>query len=380
MKGTRQHRIYLSTPTSHGDEERYIHEAFTRNWLAPLGFHCDAFEAEVCDYLAARGGQGRSALCLSSGTAALHLALKLCGIGRGDVVLCSDMTFAASVNPVCYEGAEPVFVDAERESWNMDPTALEAAFAAHPNARAVILVHLYGTPARTREIRQICRAHGAVLIEDAAEAMAARDGGEPCGALGDLGVFSFNGNKIITTSGGGMLITQSEQQRARALHLATQAREDAPWYEHREVGYNYRMSNLLAGMGRAQLTHLEEHRARKAEIYRRYAAGLSGLPVTMNPYRAGTEPNFWLSCLLIERGCAVTPTAVADALAKQNIETRPLWKPMHLQPVFRQNEYSCTGGASVTEDLFSRGLCLPSDIKMTEEEQDEVIAAIRACF
>ena len=265
-------RILLSSPTMHGEELEYIHEAFARNWIAPLGFNCDGFEAEMLGYL---GEKDFHALALASGTAALHLAVKLAGIGPGDVVLCSDMTFSASVNPVSYEGGTQVFVDSERETWNLDPEALEKAFDKYPDAKAVIAVHLYGTPARMDRIQEICGKHGAVLIEDAAEALGARFAGRPCGTWGDMGILSFNGNKIITTSGGGMLLTPERSQREKALFWATQAREPYPWYEHKELGYNYRMSNVVAGIGRGQLLHLEEHRGRKREIYLRYRDGLS---------------------------------------------------------------------------------------------------------
>lgn len=359
----------------HSEEIGFVQEAFDKNWIAPLGFNCDGLEQELCEYL----GQEQQGLALCSGTAALHLAMKLAGVKAGDVVLCSDMTFAATVNPVSYEGGVQVFVDSERDTWNMDPAALERAFEKYPNAKAVSLVHLYGTPAKLDEITEICRRHGAVLIEDAAEALSATYRGRQCGTFGGYGIVSFNGNKIITTSGGGMLLTRSPEARALAFKLATQAREPAPWYQHEMIGYNYRMSNVVAGIGRGQLLHLEEHRQRKTEIYLRYQDALRDLPVTMNPYLPDTQPNFWLSCLLIEP-CAGDPMALMSALEQQNIESRPIWKPMHLQPVFAGHDFITAGSERVDEDIFARGLCLPSDIKMTEQEQDRVIAAIRSFF
>lgn len=375
-------RIMLATPTMHGDEMQYIQEAFDRNWIAPLGFNCDGFEEEIAAYMVQNGATAPvHTLALSSGTGAMHLAVKLAGIKPGDTVLCSDMTFAASVNPVLYEGGVPVFVDSERETWNMDPRALEAAFERHPEAKAVVLAYLYGTPGKMDEITEICRRHGAILVEDAAEALSAKYKGQPCGTIGDIDVLSFNGNKIITTSGGGMLITHDKALRDRAQFWATQAKDPAPWYQHSEIGYNYRMSNIVAGIGRGQLHHLEEHHARKEAIYRRYEEGLRGLPLTMNPYEKGVAvPNFWLSCILIDRDCPVTFIEVMDKLAAANIESRPIWKPMHLQPVFEKYDFVTVEESPVDEDVFSRGLCLPSDIKMTPEEQDLVMEVLRDCF
>lgn len=363
----------------HGEEMKYIQEAFDRNWIAPLGFNCDRFEEEVAALMQG-DGEKKYALSLASGTAALHLAVKMAGVGKGDVVLCADKTFIASVAPVLYEGGTPVLVDSERKTWNMDPVALERAFKKYPNAKAVIPVHLYGVPAQMDEIRALCKAYGATLIEDAAEALSATYRGRQCGALGDFGVLSFNGNKIITTSGGGMLVTPDAEKREKAFFYATQAREDAPWYAHKEIGFNYRMSNVVAGIGRGQLLHLAEHRARKQEIYSRYREGFAGLPVSMNPYLADTDPNFWLSCILIDEGCAVTPAAIHAALADANIESRYSWRPMHMQEAFAGYEYITAGGESVSEDLFNRALCLPSDVKMTEEEQSRVIEIVRRCF
>ncbi len=372
-------RIHLSTPTTHGNEIEYIKEAFSRNWIAPLGFNCDGFEEEMAEYLS-RGGERQYALSLSSGTAAIHLAMKLIGIGRGDKVIVSDMTFCASANPVVYEGGEPIFVDCERESWNMDPEALTLALTKHPDAKAVILVHLYGTPARLDEIVEICNRFGVPLVEDAAEALSSTYKGKSCGSFGKYNILSFNGNKIITTSGGGMLLTPDKQMRDKAFFYATQARDKAPWYQHSEIGFNYRMSNVSAGIGRGQLVYVDEHRAIKEKIYNRYKEALSDLPLTMNPYLADSVPNFWLSCILIDEGAGVSPMDILSALDCENIESRPIWKPMHMQPVFEGKEYFYCGPSPVCEDIFARGLCLPSDIKMTDEEQDRVIEVIRGCF
>lgn len=369
-------RILLSSPTMHSEEQEYIKEAFDKNWIAPLGFNCDGFENEMVAYI----GGNYQALALSSGTAALHMAVKLAGIKRGDVVLCSDMTFAATVNPISYEGGVQVFVDSEKDTWNMDPKALELAFQKYPDARVVMLAHLYGTPAKMDEIIEICRKHNAVIIEDAAEALSASYKDKACGTFGKYNVFSFNGNKIITTSGGGMLITETEDERNKALFWATQSRENEVWYQHEEIGYNYRMSNVVAGIGRGQLKHLEDHRNLKREIYERYKEGLKDLPVKMNPYLKETTPNFWLSCILIDEDCKVKPMDILHRLNTANIESRPLWKPMHMQPVFKGHDFVTVEERAVNEDLFARGLCLPSDIKMTKEEQDSVIDIIKECF
>lgn len=374
-------RILLASPTMHGDEMKYITEAFERNWVAPLGFNCDGFEREMKEYLCDHScTEACHTLALSSCTAVLHMAVKLAGIKSGDVVLCSDMTFVASVNPVCYEGATPVFVDSERETWNMDPRALEKAFEKYPQAKAVMLVHLYGTPAKMDEIVAICKKHNAILIEDAAEALSASYRGRRCGLFGDYGGISFNGNKLITTSGGGMLITKDKESRDKALFWATQAREDALWYQHEEIGYNYRMSNVVAGIGRGQLHYIEEHRSRKEEIYQYYREVLVDLPVTMNPYLEDTSPNFWLSCMTVNEGCEVSPIHIIDVLNDHGIEARPIWKPMHQQPLFAGYDFITVEDQPVDADIFARGLCLPSDIKMTREEQDYVVDVIRSCF
>lgn len=373
-------RIALSTPTMHGDELAYVKEAFDKNWIAPLGFNCDSFEAETEEYLCRGTGLNYRALSLSSGTAALHLAVKLAGVKRGDIVLCSDMTFAATVNPVSYEGGVQVFVDAERDSWNMCPDALEKAFEKYPQAKVVMLAHLYGTPSKMDEIMEICRQHNAVLIEDAAEAFSSTYKERQCGTFGKYSALSFNGNKIITTSGGGMLITEDEASRDKAFFWATQAREKAYWYQHEEIGYNYRMSNVVAGIGRGQLKHLEEHRELKTRIYNRYLLGLKDLPLSMNPYLKYTRPNFWLSCMLLDGSINMSPVDILEKLNGEDIETRPIWKPMHMQPVFKNNDFIYVEKKPVDEEIFSRGLCLPSDIKMTDEEQNRVITAIGKCF
>ena len=371
-------RIFLSTPTMHDEEMAYIQEAFEKNWIAPLGFNCDGLENEITEYV--RGDEEWHSLALASGTSALHLAIKLAGIKTGDVVLCSDMTFSATVNPIVYEGGVPVFVDSEYETWNMDPVALERAFEQYPETKAVMLVHLYGTPAKMDEIRDICRRHGAILIEDAAEALSATYRGKKCGTFGEFNAISFNGNKIITTSGGGMLLTKDKALRNKALFWATQARENELWYEHKEIGYNYRMSNVVAGIGRGQLKHLEEHRDRKEAIYRRYEAAFADLPLTMNPYLADSCPNFWLSCVTVDPDSAVDPIDIIRRLGAENIEARPVWKPMHMQPVFSACAFVKVGEKAVNEDVFARGLCLPSDIKMTEAEQQRVIDIVRSFF
>ncbi len=373
-------KIPLSTPTMHGEEMRYVQEAFDKNWIAPLGFNCDSFEEELSSYLTRETGERLYALALSAGTAALHLAVKLAGVKRGDIVLCSDMTFAATVNPVSYEGGVQVFVDSERETWNMDPRALEKAFEKYPTAKVVMLAHLYGTPAKLDEIVAVCEKHNAILIEDAAESLSATYKDKQTGTFGKYAVVSFNGNKIITSSGGGMLLTADKEARDKAFFWATQAREKAVWYQHEEIGYNYRMSNVVAGIGRGQLLHLDEHRAKKERIYCRYQEGLKGLPVSMNPYLACSKPNFWLSCMLIDKNCAVKPMEVFERLNGLNIETRPIWKPMSMQPVFKEHDLVKIEDTPVGEDIFLRGLCLPSDIKMTDEEQDFVIEAIKSCF
>ncbi len=369
-------KAWLSSPTMHGEEQRYVKEAFDTNWVSTVGANLEGLEREICAQVGCR-----YAVALSAATAALHLAVKLAGIGDQDKVLCSDMTFAATVNPVSYERGVQVFVDEEYDTWNMDPQALEKAFCRYPDAKAVIVANLYGTPARLDEIRSICKANGAVLIEDAAESLGATYHGIQTGTFGSYNVISFNGNKIITTSGGGMLLTNEGQAAEKARFWSTQARENVPWYEHKEIGYNYRMSNILAGIGRGQLLHLQEHIDRKRAIYQRYQEGLRNLPVSMNPYLKDSQPNFWLSCILIDKGCGVTPKEICAKLKEYNMEARPIWKPMHLQPVFRGNAYvTRKEGVDVGADIFARGLCLPSDIKMQEDVQDMVMEVVRSCF
>ena len=399
-----ENKIYLSSPTMHGDELKYMTEAFETNWMSTVGKNISEIERITCEKL----GCG-NAVALSCGTAALHLAVKLAGVKPGDKVFCSDMTFAATLNPVVYEGGEPVFIDTEYDTWNMDPKALEKAFEIYPEVRVVVFVNLYGTPGKLDELISVCRNHGAVMIEDAAESLGASYKGRQTGTFGAFNAISFNGNKIITGSAGGMLLTDDSYAAKKARKWSTQSRENAPWYQHEEVGYNYRMSNVVAGVVRGQYPYLEEHIARKKEIYERYKEGLKGLPVLMNPYEENiAEPNYWLSCLIIDKEAMcrqvrsdrdvlyvsepgkTCPTEILETLARYNVEGRPIWKPMHMQPIYRMNQFITASGerlrkddceyTDVGADIFRRGLCLPSDIKMTEKEQKKIIEIIRSCF
>ena len=373
-------RAFLSSPTMHGEEQKYVKEAFDTNWVAPLGKNVNEFEKEMAAYVGVK-----YAAALTAGTAAIHLAVKLAGVKAGNIVLCSDLTFAATVNPVSYENGIQVFIDSERDTWNMDPAALEIALKKYGSrVKAVIVANLYGTPARLDEIVKLCNRYGVILIEDAAESLSATYKGRQTGTFGKYNCISFNGNKIITTSGGGMLLSDEEPAIKKARFWSTQSRDTAPWYQHSEIGYNYRMSNVVAGIGRGQLLHLEEHKARKKEIYERYREGLKNLPVFMNPYLNCSEPNFWLSCMVIDSSLVksekVTPEKIRLALEAENIESRPIWKPMHMQPVFADRDFISVDGDDVGRDIFERGICLPSDIKMGVEEQERVIEIIRKCF
>lgn len=410
-----EEKVWLSSPTMHGDELKYVTEAYETNWMSTVGKNINEVES-----LAVKKVGCKYAVALSAGTAALHMAVKLAGVKPGDKVFCSDMTFAATVNPITYEGGVPVFIDTEYDTWNMDPKALEKAFELYPDVKLVVAAHLYGTPGKIDELKAVADKHGAKIIEDAAESLGASYKGKQTGTFGDFNAISFNGNKIITGSSGGMFLTDSEEDANKVRKWSTQARENAPWYQHEEVGYNYRMSNVIAGVVRGQFPYLEEHIAQKKAIYERYREGLKGLPVSMNPFDAANSvPNFWLSCMIIEpdamcrqvrgeqevlfipehgKSC---PTEILDAIASINAEGRPIWKPMHMQPIYRMNGFVTregdgraktnayiSGGAvgkdgrplDVGMDIFHRGLCLPSDNKMTAEQQDAIIRVIRGCF
>lgn len=403
-----KNKVWLSSPTMHGEELKWMTDAFNKNWMSTVGENINEIERVVAKKIGCKYAVG-----LATGTASLHLAMKLAGIKRGDKVFCSDMTFAATLNPVVYEGGVPVFIDTERDTWNMDPQALEKAFEIYPEVKHIVIANLYGTPGKMDELRKIADVHGAIIIEDAAESFGATYKGKQTGVFGDIAVISFNGNKIITGSSGGMLLTDDVEQANKARKLSTQSRENAPWYQHEELGYNYRISNVVAGVVRGQLPYLEEHIAQKRAIYERYKKGFEGLPVSMNPYdKNNSTPNFWLSCLLIDeaamckqvRGeqdvCYVKekgkscPTEILETLSRYNAEGRPIWKPMHMQPIFRMNPfvtvegngrgrtnaYIAGCGVDVGVDIFNRGLCLPSDNKMTVVEQDKIIEIVRACF
>ncbi|MDE6220376.1 MAG: aminotransferase class I/II-fold pyridoxal phosphate-dependent enzyme [Lachnospiraceae bacterium] len=378
MENSAKKRIYLSSPTMHGDEQRFVAEAFDTNWVAPLGPNVNNFETELAAYT-----KCGYAAALSAGTAAIHLGLKLFGVGQGDVVFVSALTFSASCNPIVYEKATPVFIDAEPDTWNLSPRALEKAFEKYPNPKAVIVVHLYGTPAKMDEIMQICEAHNVPILEDAAESLGSTYDGKHTGTFGRIGIYSFNGNKIITTSGGGMLVSKEEALVKEARMLSTQARDAARHYQHSKIGYNYRMSNIDAGIGRGQLMHLDEHLKRKKAIYQRYQEAFADIAeIAMNPLNPKGDANNWLSCMTIREGSSVTPDMVMDALEAENIESRPIWKPMNLQPVFAAYDFinHNENGISVGEDIFHRGVCLPSDIKNTDADMDKVIGIVRGLF
>lgn len=408
-------KIWLSSPTMHGEELNYIKEAYETNWMSTVGENINEVERLACKKVGCK-----YAVALSAGTAALHMAVKLAGIKPGDHVFCSDMTFDATVNPVVYEGGIPVFIDTEYDTWNMDPVALEKAFALYPDVKVVVVAHLYGTPGKIDEIKEICNRHHACIIEDAAESLGATYKGIQTGSFGAYNCISFNGNKIITGSSGGMLLTDDLDAANKVRKWSTQARENAPWYQHEELGYNYRMSNVIAGVVRGQFPHLEEHIAQKKAIYERYKEGFKNLPVKMNPFdEENSEPNYWLSCLLIDEAAMCKqirseqevayikeqgkscPTEILEVLSSYNAEGRPIWKPMHMQPIYRMNGFVTregdgrartnayiSGGTlgkdgkplDIGMDIFHRGLCLPSDNKMTPEQQERVIEVIRRCF
>lgn len=395
-----ENKIWLSSPTMHGDEIKYVQEAYDTNWMSTVGENIN-----VIEQMAAQKVGCKYAVALSCGTAALHLAVKLAGVQPGDKVFCSDMTFAATVNPVVYEKAVPVFIDTERDTWNMDPVALEKAFQLYPEVKVVVLAHLYGTPAKMDELKAVCDKHGAVIVEDAAESLGAAYKGVQTGSFGDYNCISFNGNKIITGSSGGMLLTNDQEAAGKARKWSTQSRENAPWYQHEETGYNYRMSNVIAGVVRGQIPYLEEHIAQKRAIYERYREGFKDLPVTMNPYdKVNSVPNFWLSCMLIHPDAVCPqmlaedkavyypepgkscPAHILETLASYNAEGRPIWKPMHMQPIYRTHEFVTAEGCGhvsnvdVGKDIFIRGLCLPSDNKMTPRQQDMIIEIVKGCF
>lgn len=370
-------KIFLSSPTSNGLEMEYIKDAFDTNWLAPLGPNVDAFEKEICEYTGAK-----YAVALSSGTAALHLGLVLAGVGQGDVVFCSDLTFVASANPIRYLGATPVFIDSEYETWNMSPEALEAAFLKYPKPKAVMLVHLYGTPAKINEIVRICDSHGVTLVEDSAEALGSLYKGRAPGTFGSSGVYSFNGNKIITTTGGGMLVTNDAETARHCHFLSTQAKEPVRHYLHKELGYNYRLSNICAGFGRGQLKTIDEFVERKRNIYAHYQSTIGSIDgVKMNPMPDDCRPNCWLSVMDISDAAGVTPDDVINTLAHLNIESRPVWMPMHMQPLYGDADFiSVSDGQPVSEILFRHGVCLPSDIKMTRSDLLLISDAVRSLF
>ena len=414
-------KVWLSSPTMHGEELTFMQEAFESNWMSTVGKNINEVERIVAEQVGCQ-----YAVALSAGTAALHLATRLAGEklygqarpNEGTLkekkVFCSDLTFDASVNPVAYEDGEAIFIDTEQDTWNMDPIALEKAFTIYPDVKIIVLAHLYGTPGKMDEILEIAKKHGALIVEDAAESFGARYKGKETGAFGNYNAISFNGNKIITGSSGGMFLTDSKEDADKVRKWSTQSREDAPWYQHEEIGYNYRMSNVIAGVVRGQMPYLDEHVARKREIYERYKEGLKDLPITMNPYdEKNSEPNFWLSCLLIDKDAMSpivrgereylyqsqkgksNPQEIMEMLTRVNAESRPIWKPMHMQPIYRMNAFVTREGngrgrtnayidegeiMDIGADIFQRGLCLPSDNKMTEEEQGRVIEVVKRGF
>ena len=401
-------KVWLSSPTMHGDEQRWVNDAFVKNWITTAGENINEVEKIVAERIGVK-----YAVALSCGTAALHLATKLageklygqakpnCGTLQGHKVFCSDMTFNATVNTVTYEGGEPVFIDTERDTWNISPKALERAFELYPDVKLVVFAHLYGIPSKVDEIRAVCARHGALIVEDAAESLGATYKGVQTGSFGNYNAISFNGNKIITGSSGGMFLTNSKEDADKVRKWSTQSREAAPWYQHAEMGYNYRMSNIIAGIVRGQMNYLDEHISQKKVIYERYKEGLKGLPVTLNPFDAKVSvPNYWLSCLLIDADAMCPqkrtdteatytpengkscPTEILETLAKFNAEGRPIWKPMHLQPIYSKNLFVTAddNGDDVGADIFARGLCLPSDNKMTPEQQNVIIEIVRSCF
>ena len=415
-----ENKIWLASPTMHGEEQKWIKDAFEKNWITTAGENINVIEKHVAEYIGRK-----QAVALSSGTAALHLAIKLAAeklygmpkVGHGSLegrkVFCSDMTFDATLNGVLYENGTPIFIDTEYDSWNMDPAALKNAFEMYPDVKLIVVAHLYGSPGKIEEIRKIADEHGALIVEDAAESFGATVNGVQTGCFGDYSIISFNGNKIITGSSGGMLLCDDAEDANKIRKWSTQSREEAPWYQHEEIGYNYRMSNIIAGVVRGQLPHLEEHIADKKRIYDRYKEGLKDLPVKMNPILPNTEPNYWLSCLIIDEDamCETVrgekkavyntepgkscPTEILEALSAFNTEGRPIWKPMHMQPLYRMHEFVTaagtgrarsnayikeTGMIDVGADIFERGLCLPSDNKMTTAQQDVVIDIILRCF
>ena len=368
-------RIYLSSPhmSDEGYEQKYVKEAFDTNWISPLGENVNKFEQEISEYVGSKTGAA-----LSSGTAAIHMAFKALDVKKDDIVFCSTLTFSATANPIIYQNAIPVFIDSEKDTWNMDPKALEKAFEKYPNPKAVIVVHLYGMPAKIDEIKEICDKYNVPLIEDAAESLGATYNGMQTGTFGKYGIYSFNGNKIITTSGGGMLVSNDDEKVAKVRFWATQAREKERHYEHKEIGYNYRMSNIVAGIGRGQLKVLNKRIEQKGNIYYNYKEGFKDIEqINMQPILQNTKPNYWLSVITLNEDSKVKPIDIIEVLEKENIESRPVWKPMHLQPVFEKYDFIKIEEKAVSEEIFERGVCLPSDTKMTCEEQQKVIKLIK---